>query len=97
MGDRSGRIMRAAAAAATILATALPAGSASVPPQLTVMSRAPTLASRAQAMDAYLTGLMDSEQFRGAVLVARGTDVLLSRSATRTHAVCRSSAVSGSP
>lgn len=79
MGYRSGRIMRAAAAAATILATALPAGSASVPPQLTVMSRAPTLASRAQAMDAYLTGLMDSEQFRGAVLVARGTDVLLSK------------------
>jgi CubicO group peptidase (beta-lactamase class C family) len=79
VGDKSHQLMRAATAAAAILMTVLLAGSAAAPPQLAVASRAPTLASRAQAIDAYLTGLMNAEGFRGAVLVARGPDIMLSK------------------
>ena len=69
---------RTVAAAAAILTVAFLAGSGA-PPRLSATRSAPTAASTAQAMDDYLTGLLDSEHFLGAVVVARGTDVLLSK------------------
>jgi CubicO group peptidase (beta-lactamase class C family) len=69
---------RTVAAAAAIFTVAFLAGSGA-PPRLSATRSAPTAASTAQAMDDYLTGLLDSEHFLGAVVVARGTDVLLSK------------------
>jgi CubicO group peptidase (beta-lactamase class C family) len=58
----------------TLLATAL-AGCDAAPTE----APAPTVAAAGPAMDAYLSKLVDTQGFRGAVLVARGTDVLLSK------------------
>ncbi len=69
---------RAAAAVAVILiATVLVGGDTAPAP--TVAAPGQTVAAGGRAMDAYLSKLADDKGFRGSVLVARGTDVLLSK------------------
>jgi CubicO group peptidase (beta-lactamase class C family) len=72
------RVRRAAAAVVVILiATVLTSGDTARAP--TVAAPNQTVAADGRAMDAYLSKLVDVRGFRGAVLVARGTDVLLSK------------------
>jgi CubicO group peptidase (beta-lactamase class C family) len=66
----------AAAVAVTLLAAALAGCDAAPTPN---DAPDPTVAAAGPAMDAYLSDLSGGRQFRGAVLVARGTDVLLSK------------------
>jgi CubicO group peptidase (beta-lactamase class C family) len=63
----------AAAAAVTLLATAL-AGCDAAP----TVTPEPTVAAAGAAMDVYVSKLVEAQGFHGAVLVARGADILLS-------------------
>jgi CubicO group peptidase (beta-lactamase class C family) len=69
----------AAAATAAALTMALLTGSGTSPAPAPASGPAPAILTPAQAMDAYLSRLVNLHQFRGAITVARGTDVLLSK------------------
>jgi len=71
------RRQAAVAVAVTLVAAALAGCDTAQAP--TVAAPGPTIAAAGPAMDAYLSDLSGGRRFRGAVLVARGTDVLLSK------------------